>query len=189
MLVKYFKKGREYFLLRNYKYETVFHVAAKNNSLDAITELVGKSVFITQLLKKDYEGNTAIHVAAKSGSLEVLEWLIKLSTPSFLEIKNDFGFTPLEATREKLSLMEEVMNSKTNPTENEIESHKEKSRKLVNCINLLKDFNDFVDEERWSQTFEMSLDMFLDQVADANLRIFMGRPKPSDMNYKNMYHQ
>jgi ankyrin repeat protein len=33
MISKYFKKGREYLGLRNYKYETMFHVAAKYNSL------------------------------------------------------------------------------------------------------------------------------------------------------------
>jgi ankyrin repeat protein len=33
MLTKHFTKGREYFLLRNYKFETVFHICAKSNSL------------------------------------------------------------------------------------------------------------------------------------------------------------
>jgi ankyrin repeat protein len=36
MISKYFTKGREYFLLRNYKYETIFHIAARYNSLEAL---------------------------------------------------------------------------------------------------------------------------------------------------------
>jgi len=36
MLQKQFKKGPLYFTVRNYKYETVFHVAAKNNALDSL---------------------------------------------------------------------------------------------------------------------------------------------------------
>ena len=46
--------------------------------------MLGKIVFLPQLLKKDYVGNTAIHVAAKSGSLEVLEFLCTAVTKSFL---------------------------------------------------------------------------------------------------------
>ena len=33
MIKKYFKKGRDYFSLKNYKHETIFHVAAKKNAL------------------------------------------------------------------------------------------------------------------------------------------------------------
>ena len=36
MLQKYFHGGKEYFKLRNYKYETVFHVCAKHNALDCL---------------------------------------------------------------------------------------------------------------------------------------------------------
>jgi len=36
MLEKYFNSTREYFKLRNYKYETIFHICAKNNSLEAL---------------------------------------------------------------------------------------------------------------------------------------------------------
>ena len=86
MLEKYFTKNTEYFRLRNYKYETVFHICAKNNSIESLKKLVGRFVFIQQMLKKDYVGNTAIHVAAKAGALEVLEFLCTAVTPSFLEI-------------------------------------------------------------------------------------------------------
>jgi ankyrin repeat protein len=47
------------------------------------------------MLKRDYEGNTALHSAAKAGNLKVLEWLCSNVTSGFLEIQNDFGFTPL----------------------------------------------------------------------------------------------
>ena len=36
MLEKYFHSTKEYFKLRNYKYETIFHVCAKHESLDAL---------------------------------------------------------------------------------------------------------------------------------------------------------
>ena len=96
-LEKIFTKTKEYFKLRNYKYETVFHVCAKYNSKEVLEAMLGKDVFISQLLKKDYVGNTAFHVAAKSGNLEVLEFLCTAVTPNFLQIQNDFGFTALEA--------------------------------------------------------------------------------------------
>ena len=87
MLKKYFNKDpRDYFRLRNYKYETIFHVCAKSNSLESIQQIVGKATFLSQLLKKDYVGNTAIHVAAKSGSLEMLEFLCTAVTPNFLQM-------------------------------------------------------------------------------------------------------
>ena len=46
MLVKYFHSTKENFKLRNYKYETIFHVCAKHNSLDALKQLLGRQVFI-----------------------------------------------------------------------------------------------------------------------------------------------
>ena len=97
MLEKYFHSTKEYFKLRNYKYETIFHICAKHDSIEALQQLMGRTVFIQQLLKKDYVGNTPFHVAAKSGSLRVLQWLCTSVTPNFLKMQNDFGFTPLEA--------------------------------------------------------------------------------------------
>jgi hypothetical protein len=91
--------------LRNYKYETIFHIAAKYNSLECLKALLTVKttvkgadkmvVFLPHMLKKDYEGNTAVHVAAKTGSLEILEFFLSSITPGFLEICNDFGFTAL----------------------------------------------------------------------------------------------
>jgi ankyrin repeat protein len=97
MIEKQFKGGRQYFSMRNYKYESPFHIAAKNNALASLKFICGKSCFIDQLLKRDFEGNTPIHSAAKAGSLEILEWLCSFATKVFLEIQNDFGFTPLQA--------------------------------------------------------------------------------------------
>ena len=46
MVMKYFTIGKtRYFELRNFKYETIFHVAAKNNSLQSIKALLGRSIF------------------------------------------------------------------------------------------------------------------------------------------------
>lgn len=76
MIAKFFAdRPKECFKLRNYKWETIFHVAAKANSLESLKLIVGRTVFIDQLLCKDYAGNTAIHIAAKNGNIEVLTYL------------------------------------------------------------------------------------------------------------------
>lgn len=95
MVEKQWTRPRDYLSLRNYKYETIFHIAAKYNSLECLQALLKKVVFLPHMLKKDYEGNTAIHVAAKTGSIEILEYLLSSVTSGFLEICNDFGFTAL----------------------------------------------------------------------------------------------
>mmetsp|Transcript_6184 Transcript_6184/g.10000 ORF Transcript_6184/g.10000 Transcript_6184/m.10000 type:complete len:132 (-) Transcript_6184:408-803(-) len=94
MVGKYFTKAREYFMLRNFKYETIFHVAGRNNSVLSIAALLGKTIFIEELLKKDYKGDTPLHMAAKSGSLEILSYFMTACTPNFMKIENDFGLTP-----------------------------------------------------------------------------------------------
>lgn len=48
-------------------------------------------------------------------------------------------------------------------------------------MTLLKNFSNFVDSEKWDEQFDMSLNMYLEQVASANMRIFMGMPKPTDL--------
>jgi ankyrin repeat protein len=107
MVEKQWTRPRDYLTLRNYKYETIFHIAAKYNSLECLQTLIkvkstvkgGEKmvVFLPHMLKKDYEGNTAIHVAAKTGSIEILEFFLSSVTPGFLEICNDFGFTALQS--------------------------------------------------------------------------------------------
>ena len=86
MLEKQFKQGSAYFSLRNYKYETVFHIAGKNNAKASLEFICGRSVFIQELLKRDFKGDTPIHSASKTGSYEILEFLCRSATPSFLEI-------------------------------------------------------------------------------------------------------
>lgn len=76
IIKRYFKKGREYFNLRNYKFETIFHVAAKFNSISSLKELLGRSVFIEELVKKDFKGDTPLHIAAKTSNKEILEFFM-----------------------------------------------------------------------------------------------------------------
>jgi len=86
MLEKQFTKGKEYFLLRNYKYETIFHVAGRYNALESLKFLIGRNVFIAEMLKRDYKGDTALHLAAKFGSYEMLEYMCSSVTPNFFAI-------------------------------------------------------------------------------------------------------
>jgi ankyrin repeat protein len=60
-----YKKQRDYFTLRNYKNQSVFHIAAKHNALDALKILIDIHVFSDELVKKDYNGNTPLHLAKK----------------------------------------------------------------------------------------------------------------------------
>lgn len=76
MVTRLFKKGRDYFNLRNYKLESVFHIAAKNASLDSLKILVDGVPFPEELLKKNYTGNTPLHYAAKKGNVVMLEYFI-----------------------------------------------------------------------------------------------------------------
>jgi len=94
MVHKYFTKGKAYFELRNFKYETIFHVAAKHNSIRALKAILRRSVFLEELLKRDFKGDTPLHAAAKSGSIDVMEFFLTACTVPFLQIENDFGLTP-----------------------------------------------------------------------------------------------
>lgn len=107
MVATFFKENpaKKYYHLRNYKYQTIFHVAAQNNSLKAIEAVVGKSCFVEELLKKDYKGDTPLHQAAKSGSLEILKWFLGFITPSFIQMQNDFGQDVMTAVTDKMKLV------------------------------------------------------------------------------------
>lgn len=107
LVKRYFKKGREYFNLRNYKQESIFHIAAKFNSLESLKEIVARMVFVEELLKKDYKGDTCLHLAAKNGHNKILEFFLSYSTRGFLDIQNDFGFTVVEAIQEKIRALED----------------------------------------------------------------------------------
>ena len=185
----YFSNKNDYFKLRNYKYETIFHICAKHDALDALKQVLGRTVFLSQLLKKDYVGNTPIHVAAKTGSIETLKFLCTAVTPNFLKMQNDFGFTPLEAAQEKYHLMEESFSNKRANAKTREESkalaEKEpemqaKIQKIKDCTKFLIHNKEFVNEESWSERFDLPLPLYLEQVADTNMRIFMGMPTDED---------
>lgn len=63
-----FKKGYDYFSLRNYKNESIFHLAAKHNSLDSLKILIDNQPFAAEIVRKDYKGDTPLHIAAKKGN-------------------------------------------------------------------------------------------------------------------------
>ena len=112
LIMNHFSQGNTYFDLLNFKHQSVFHIAGKNNSLLSIKALLGRTVFIEELLKKDFKGDSPLHSAAKSGSLEVLGFYLTACTPQFLEIQNDFGFSPIEAARQKLAMVKEALDFK-----------------------------------------------------------------------------
>jgi len=82
MIKKCFTRGRDYLTLKNYKYRTFLHIAARYNSIDAIKQLLGNQIFFQALIDRDYKGNTALHIAAKHNSKEVFEFLATACTPS-----------------------------------------------------------------------------------------------------------
>ena len=189
MLEKYFHNTKDYFKLRNYKFETILHVCAKYESIDALKQLLGRTVFLPQLLKKDYVGNTPIHVAAKSGSVEVLKFFCSVVTPKFLKMQNDFGFTPLEAAQEKYQLMQESFSAKKAncQTREERQALQDKEVEVMDKVNRIKDcskviihHSEYINEESWNERFDLPMRNYLTQVADTNMRIFMGMPTEED---------
>jgi hypothetical protein len=66
-------------------------------------------------------------------------------------------------------------------TEDKLELYKKKYDKCMACVQLMDKFENFIDEERWNEQFEVKLDMYLTQVASVNMRIFMGMPLPLDL--------
>jgi len=65
-----------------------------------------------------------------------------------------------------------------------LERYKKKFEKCTLCVNILNDFDGFVTEERWNETFDQRLEPWLDAEASANMRIFMGMPKAADLVVK-----
>ena len=63
----------------------------------------------------------------------------------------------------------------------EVDKFSSKLVQLQRCITLLTSFDSFVSEHEWNSRFAISLDLYLDQVADANMRIFMGMPRATDL--------
>jgi hypothetical protein len=111
-------------------------------------------------------------------------------TKGFLDIQNDFGFTPKQAAQEKAYLYnEQLMNNLSNLTPEKIEQYKKKFEKCTLCVNLLNEFEDFVTEERWNEQFNMSLNMWLEMEASTNMRIFMNMPKAADLLVKKSFQR
>lgn len=134
-------------------------------------------------------GNTPIHIAAKSGSLDLLKFLVSAATPNFLKMQNDFGFTPLEAAQEKYHLMEESFSNKKANTKTREEAQAllerepevaTKVQRIKDCTKYLIHNKEFVTEQSWNERFDLPLALFLEQVADTNMRIFMGMPTDED---------
>ena len=44
----------------------------------------------------------------------------------------------------------------------------------------MQNFKDFASEERWNERFDLPLHLYLHQVADTNMRLFMGMPFEED---------
>ena len=101
MVLNYFqaRSCEDYFDHRNFKYESIFHIAGKHNSINSLKALLRGSIFVEELLKRDFKGDTPLHTAAKSGSLDILKFFLSACTPAFLELQNDFCLTPHEALR------------------------------------------------------------------------------------------
>jgi hypothetical protein len=188
MIRRYFTRGREYFVLRNYKYETIFHIAARYNSLASLKQILGRTVFIEELLKKDYKGDTPIHTAAKSGSLEVLEFMVTACSKGFLEIQNDFGFTARDAVKEKIRIMEEKQygkkegdgkivapeglevngdgtgeNEDAEGNDEEMNSGETDTKlaKLKDALKYLEKFDKYIAEESWKERFDVPYNAYL----------------------------
>jgi len=45
---------------------------------------------------------------------------------------------------------------------------------------LGRNYADFINEERWNEQFELPWELFIEQVADTNMRIFMGKGTAKD---------
>jgi hypothetical protein len=66
----------------------------------------------------------------------------------------------------------------------EIDKFTVKLDRVQRIVILLKNFNGFINESEWNKRFEMCLELFMDQIADANMRIFLGMPQPNDLSPK-----
>ena len=70
-------------------------------------------------------------------------------TSGFLEIQNDFGFTPLVAAKEKAKLYKETLQSSELSPE-QIETYEKKLESCTKCVDLLENFDSFITESRWN---------------------------------------
>jgi ankyrin repeat protein len=76
-MVKYlFKKGKDYYSLRNYKNESIFHIAGKYNATEALKLLIDEQPFQEEVIRKDFLGDTPLHKAGKRGNISILEYYL-----------------------------------------------------------------------------------------------------------------
>ena len=95
LIQEMYKKQKDYFTLRNFKNQSIFHVAAKYNALDALKILIDIHVFSDELVKKDYNGNTPLTVAKKKQNRIIYDFFLE-SIPEngkqvCQQIENDLG--------------------------------------------------------------------------------------------------
>ena len=93
-----------------------------------------------------------------------------MATRGFTEIQNDFGFTPQQAAQEKALLYKDVDQTKY--------------EKCLKTAKFLETFEAFITEQAWNDHFDTKLETYLDSVASANMRLFMGMPKDTDLQVK-----
>jgi len=149
--------------------------------------LLGKGVFQEQLLKRDFKGDTPIHIAAKSGSIEILDFFMTAVTPAFMELENDFGLTPLSLVSEKLDMLKERLvqdvpeSYSPDIVEEMRQKASEKISKMKQILGYLKEFDNYIDVDKWQKRFEIPLPVFLEVCVDPNLQRFMGFPMNTDI--------
>lgn len=69
-----YRKHKDYFGLRNYKYQSVFHLAAENNALESLKILIDDHIYKEELLKKDFLGNTPYMLATTDEAKAFFEY-------------------------------------------------------------------------------------------------------------------
>ncbi len=74
-------------------HESVMHTAVRMGNLEMVKIFYERGV---SLYHFDNEGSLPIHYAALEGCVDVLDWLLK-QDPGLVNIKNDYGWTPLHA--------------------------------------------------------------------------------------------
>ena len=77
-----------------------------------------------------------------------------------------------------------MVGEKETMTNEEKDKFATKLAKVQRIVALLKGYNEFITESEWNKRFEISLELFLEQSADANMRIFLGMPRATDLNPK-----
>ena len=57
---------------------------------------------------------------------------------------------------------------------------RDKVQRIKDCTRLLVHFKDFLTEESWNARFDLTMPLFLEQVADTNMRIFLDMATDDD---------